>query len=355
MKITGYRALCLLLLCGPFAACQVKFDISLQGLYIVTDTINNTVYSFDTGSESSNLFNRDKFDYGFGGITLVTNASGKPKLIKKGHIKSSFAGLGSVRTNANILGDKKFSESHCLDFDILLGTKALKKHLLCFNNNTRTLTPLGQLPSNIAQYQKLELTSGFFDRRYYTTLEINGKKEEFLVDTAYSGGVLVNDDSHLADKEEVYSVLSLVAFRIEAETTERFVNNEVKHNGTTFKNTRVYYNKNYPNLLGNSFFLSYDEVIFDLKNKSIYLLNEQAQKEVFAGDVFIAPTDEKDFTINFIKHSGPYYRDGYRAGDKVALQDKELEQQLLASPCDTYKIIMDWQEKHNAFPEFYKL
>lgn len=345
--------LCIVLFSTPFVYSQTKFEVSDQNYFIIKDSVSGITYSFDSGAKSSNLFDKEAFDYTFRGVSLITNATGKLKFIQKGRIKHEFKELGLVKTTANILGGKNMNV--CMDADIMLGTRELKKHKLSFNNKTHIVKKLDELPADIDKYMKLDLSYNLFDDRYYTVLEINGKKEKLLVDTGYSGSITLKSDENLTEKSDTYSFLSLVAFRVEELKIEEFKNNTIKHNGLTFKKNIVHQNGQIENILGNSFFLDFEEVIFDLKAKRIYLLNETGTFNEFKEDILFSANDDNEFEIIYIKNSSDYYKKGIRVGDRISLNDKKLEADILASPCQMYAILNDWRSKNNGFPEFLKI
>jgi hypothetical protein len=107
--------------------------------------------------------------------------------------------------------------------------------------------------------------------------------------------------------------------------------------------------------MGNSFFLNFEEVIFDFKGKCIYLRNEIATHDPFPYDILFSATDDGRIEIAYIKASCNYHQQGVRLGDIVKLEDNELETQLLSNPCATLSILAAWKAKQNTTPKFVKV
>ncbi|AWH83902.1 hypothetical protein HYN59_01665 [Flavobacterium album] len=328
---------------------QVKFEISSFNNYVIRDSVKSITYSFDSGSEHSNLFDKGKFDHKFGGISLIQNANGGFKFIKKGRIREDIPGLGNVRTNANILANEEFAKDNCIPVDLLLGSRAMKNYTLHFDNKRGILSSVDLLPANIDEYIKLELKHGFFDYDYYTFLEVNGHREKFLVDTGYSGQIALESAEGLPSASDSYSFFDLVAFRVSQTTLNRHDSAVVKHNDIIFKNNVVYsFSNNGMNIIGNAFFLNFEDVIFDLKNKCIYLRNEKERYDPFSDDIIFGADADNNIHIVYIKSSSKYYVDGFRIGDQVVLEDKGLERRLLDSPCETIDILRKWKLNNNG-------
>lgn len=196
-----------LLLAGTALYSQVKFKVNSQNVYTIRDTLNVIVFAFDSGSEHSNLFDRGKINYSFRGVSLAQNACGGMKFIRKAKIRENVPGLGTIRTNANILADEAFSSENCIPFDLLLGARVMKKHKLHFDNKRNILTRLDSLPADIGGYMRLELKHGLFNHDYYTILDINGRREKFLVDTGYSGHITMKSAQNNREAADAYDYL----------------------------------------------------------------------------------------------------------------------------------------------------
>lgn len=326
---------------------QVRFQVNSLNYCVIYDSVKGVSYSFDSGSEYSNLFDKGTLKHKFGGLSLIQNAQGKFKFIKKGRIKEEVPGLGTIRTNANILGNADFSKENCVPVDLLLGSRAMKKHKLHFDNERLIIKSLDTLPADIAGYRKLQLQYGFFNNDYFTWLDINGEKIKFLVDTGYSGHITVSTDENLTKPAESYDYFDLVGFTVGETTVQQHNDNTITHNGIPFVNDVVYsYASGGMNIIGNAFFLSYDDVIFDLKGKAIYLRNEGKRFDPFPDDVLFGVDSDDVFRIIYLKNSSELYRQGFRVGDAIVLQDKELVRRLRAAPCESVSILREWKAVH---------
>lgn len=349
----------LLLLLALFAipAChsQVKFTVDQNNCYTLQDTLNDIVYSFDSGSDRANLFDRGRLAHSFRGFTLVQNSEGKFRFKKIGRIKQEVPGLGLMKINANILLGKRSADTVCYGIDLMLGARQMKKHKLSFNNKTGTMTRLAALPADISVYTKLKLSRGLLDHHYYTTLSINGAEEVFLVDTGYSGQVALASGKDLGTSRDSHTFYTLAGFEAARHTLTEHAGNTISHDGVTFKNDVVYsFGTDGNNFIGNAFFLNFEEVIFDLADKAIYLRNEGERYDPFSEDILFSPTTNNTIAIIYLKESSSYYKQGYRTGDTIILDDKELEASLLNTPCNTISILRSWKARHSVPYRFSK-
>lgn len=334
---------------------QTKFEVSHYNYYVLKDSVNGISYSFDSGSEDSNLFDRGRLQYKKRGFSLIQNVDGKFRIILKARLTTHIDGLGEVAAKANILADTAFTKKHCIDIDLLLGMRELKRHILHFDNRGGMMTKLQELPPDIHTYARLELTSNIFGDKFFTTLDINGKKQKFLVDTGYSGGLTVNSGEYLSEKVDEVAYYELAAFLSQEARQEKYAGNALLHKGVRFKTDVVYCAPGRSNMLGNSFFLNFEEVIFDFKGKCIYLRNETTTHDPFPYDILFSATDDGRIEVVYIKASCHHHQQGVRLGDIIKLEDSELETQLLSNPCATLSILAAWKAKHNTTPEFVKV
>lgn len=353
MKVLTKNIIILFLFYYSLSLAQTSFHIGDHNLIIVNDTIHNINYTFDSGSEDTNVFT-DSIHYKKNGLLHFLS---NPTLLKTGKIEQELIELGNVKTNANILYSSE--DNLCIDFDIALGHKILKQHILKFDFSNNVLTKLKKLPDNLTDYTQLELSYNPFVDNYFTRLTINGKQEKLLVDTGNSNGITLKHNKHLTRVEDSIALLGLTAFGIKEIETVIYSKNSVTNGSHTFAIDIVDYSSYNKNILGIGFFLHFEEVIFDIENKVIYLGKERkynSLRDRIEIDFSAIDETKTEFAIIYLRNSSSYYQTGFRIKDFIRFTNSEFLKKLQADPeCNVNKIIQDWYAEHHQFPEFEKI
>ena len=345
----------LFLLCTNFTFAQTQFNYN-NYIYSITDSASGITYGFASGSDRTNIIDKGLINYRTTGYLPFFNTSGKVKLLKTVRLKdniSEFIGIDTKGVQGQILISKKDSILTCNIPDILFGTKVMRKNIVTFDNKNNTFKIVSELPDDISSYYKMNLKRNFIEERYYVELIINDEKVKFLVDTANSNALTCNSNSILNKPEDTYIYNSLNGFKVETETLQKYTLNNISHKNFTIKNDVIYFHSG-KNILGNSFFLNYEDVIFDLKNKVIYLKNEFRTVNPFSDEVMFTLNSEGNVEIGFINMDSNYYQSGFRVGDIISFEDSMFEEEIKRNPCNSRIIVSEYLNNKQQLPNFIK-
>ena len=338
-----------------FSFSQVKFEKPFN-IYMITDSITGFTFGFDSGASRTVIFNPEKMKYKTTGFLPFNNTTGKIKFLKTVMLKEEITKTTNIDTKnikATILYKEGDLPNYCNLPEVLLDVRILKKHILSFDNLRNEFNVLSKLPDDINSFNKLDLIRNFIDKRYYVKLLINGKEEKFLVDTGSNNSIFSSNKKNLNVAQEKIYYHSLNAFKYENEFIEKYTSNTIQQGDFIFKLDEIFYSPN-KNILGNSFFLNFEKVIFDFKNKAIYLKNEYSKTAIFDDEINFEINDDNEIMISIINDKNIFYKAGFRIGDIIKFEDSEFEELLKRNPCDTYLIIRDYLTNEKQLPKFIK-
>lgn len=345
----------LLVFCTNISFAQTKFEYN-NYIYSITDTVSGITYGFDSGSDRTNIIDKGLIKYKTTGYIPFFNTSGKIKTLKTIRLKENISeaiGIDANRAQAQILISKKDSIITCNIPDVLFGTKVMKKNILTFDNKNNSFKVISKLPDNISLYHKMNLKRNFIEERYYVEFMINGKEIKFLIDTASSNAITCNDNKILNKPGDTYTYNSLNGFKVETETSQKYTSNSISHDSFDIKNDMIYFHEG-KNIIGNSFFLNYENVIFDLKNKAIYLKNEFRAVHPFSDKILFMSNAGDNIEIGFINTNSEYYKSGLRVGDVITFDDQLFEEKIRKNPCDSSQIIREYLKNNKKLPKIIK-
>lgn len=332
---------------------QSKFELN-HNIYSIKDSLSGVVYGFDSASKKTNIFDRGKLNYKVTGYQLVSNISAKMKFIKTVKIKNAISGFKDKKIKGQILmNEKELSDKSCWNFDILFGNQFLKNYIISFDNKESRFEILEELPQNIDQFNKLNLTYNMLVDDYFVNLKINNVELEFLIDTASSNGISCNDSTLLNKVKNTYIYNTLNAFTIQEQKVTEYNLNSIFHHDFRIKNDIVHH-QSIKNIIGNSFFLNFENVIFDFKNKTIYLKNEFRQMTPFSDDILFTANSNNQLEIGFLNTNSIYYKQGFRLGDIIKFDDKNFENKILSNPCQAQFIINEHLKNNHSLPSYSK-
>lgn len=345
----------LFVLCTNILFAQTKFEYN-NYIYSITDTVSGITYGFDSGSDRTNIIDKGLIKYKTTGYIPFFNTSGKIKTLKTIRLKENISeaiGINANRAQAQILISKKDSIITCNIPDVLFGTKVMRKNILTFDNKNNSFKVISKLPDDISLYHKMSLKRNFIEERYYVEFMINGKEMKFLIDTASSNAITCNDNKILNKSGDTYTYNSLNGFKVETQTSQKYTSNSISHDDFDIKNDVIYFHKG-KNIVGNSFFLNYENVIFDLKNKAIYLKNEFRSVHPFSDEILFMLNSENNIEIGFINMNSEYYKSGFRVGDVIIFDDQSLEEAIKNNSCNARQIINEYLNNNKQLPKIVK-
>lgn len=214
---------------------QSKFELN-HNIYSIKDSLSGVVYGFDSASKKTNIFDRGKLNYKVTGYQVITNISAKMKFIKTVKIKNAISGFRDKKIKGQILmNEKELSDKPCWNFDILFGNQFLRNYIISFDNEKSRFKILEELPQNIDQFNKLNLTYNMLVDDYFVKLKINDVEIEFLIDTASSNGISCNDSTLLNKIKNTYIYNTLNAFTIQEQKVTEYNLNSIVHNDFRIK------------------------------------------------------------------------------------------------------------------------
>lgn len=95
-------------------------------------------------------------------------------------------------------------------------------------------------------------------------------------------------------------------------------------------------------------------MIFDLKNKVIYLKNEFRTVNPFSDEVMFTLNSEGNVEIGFINMDSNYYQSGFRVGDIISFEDSMFEEEIKRNPCNSRIIVSEYLNNKQQLPNFIK-
>lgn len=252
---------------------------------------------------------------------------------------------GYIKTNALNIGTIK----QCLNIDLFLGVELLKSKKLHYNFKDRLFTNLPNLTSiNLDNFIEIPISRNAYDSYYYISIMINEKKTKFLVDLGFSGEIqLKKDISKTNNLIEITDVFYFGANSKQVKTIEKYNDVELSFpNNVRLINSISKIKGNKLNLIGIGFFKQFEEVIFDFKQKKIYVSKSKLIQNNIDRPIGFEINDNKIF-ISYINHSSEYFKSGFRVGNIVNFEDKTIQQTLLqAAPCEINELIRTWKNEN---------
>src|SRR5690606_14450913 len=148
---------------------------------------------------------------------------------------------------------------------------------------------------------------------YYVNMNINGNDYKLLLDTGYSGKILINSPEKLDLPYQIYDSYSNSLHTRKSEI--QFVFRDVPLEITNFKiNQEVKSCK--MNLVCIGFLKQFNHVIIDLKNNKLFLSKKTNSEDNNTQDeIFFYVNDNREIEINTLRRESELYNNGFRVGE----------------------------------------
>nr|WP_297309917.1 hypothetical protein [uncultured Flavobacterium sp.] len=321
----------------------------INGFPAIFDSINNISYSFDSGA-STFISTDSKIGKKAFGFSIIKDVNNKIKFKRKQKLMFDLSGFGTLNTKALNIG--KINE--CLKIDVFLGIETFEYKILFFDFNKQEFEVLEDLSSlDYSNFDQIPLNFDSYNYRYKIKANIGNDKVSFLLDLGYNGEVLIKNKNDITFKADVVTDVAFFGANSNTiSTIEKFNNLDLLFsNNTKLMCDITYANKAKYNLIGIGFFRKYEKVIFDFKKKLIYLSKEKNKCFYSEEEIDFCLTNSK-ILISKINHNNLLYKNGFRVGNTIQLNDKALESEIFDSPCEINILIEKWKKDNPNKPLF---
>lgn len=321
---------------------QTSFNY-INGFPAIFDSINNITYSFDTAAPTF-VSTEKKIGDKTLGFMLIKDINNKKQFRGKQKLDLNLFGFGPLKTKALTIGKMK----DCLDIDVFLGIDALDEKILFFNFEKQEFKVLEDLSLfDDKDYIEIPLTFDSFNYRYKIKASLAGEKINFLLDLGFSAEILIKNKIVNYNNSIDYVDISYFGANGSNVRTFEFLKDIdlIFSNNNLLTNDIRYSSSANHNLIGIGFFKKFQKVIFDFRKSKIYISKNKIDFKIKDEEIYF-DVNESKIMISTINHNSLLYKNGYRVGDFVYLNDKILERDILNSPCDVNKLIKIWNSEN---------
>lgn len=331
-----------------FGYSQTSFEETM-GFPTINDSKSNFKFAIDTGASTTFYLNKEISNNKWKGFFIASDSHKKFKIYNLRQIDLTLDELGKVKTKG-IFADQLPA---CLAIDVFFGLDVINDKTIHYDFVKNNLTISDGISFNKNHFTEISLSTNIYGDEYYVNMNINGNDYKLLLDTGYSGKILINSPEKLDLPYQTYdsysnslttrkSEIQFVFLDVPVEISNFKINQEVKSGKM--------------NLVGIGFLKQFNHVIIDLKNNKLFLSKKTNSEDNNTQDeIFFYVNDNREIEINTLRRESELYNNGFRVGDKIKFSDKKLELSIIENPCDVNKLVEEWRVSNSSFPLFTKV